>query len=160
LVARSLLFRALHDYEDVSPETKEHVRRVAREMGYTPNTFAQRLQKRQTDTIGLILPTFGPRFSDPFFSEFIAGMGNRAAQHGYNLLVSTRQPGEQELQAYRFNVQSNRVDGFIVVRTRRLDSRIDYLRETGFPIVSFGRIEGELDFSWLDSSPGRASSPP
>ena len=66
--------RALNNYGDVSPETKSMVLRVAEELGYTPNTLAQRLQKQRTDTIGLIIPTFGPRFSDPFFSELLAGI--------------------------------------------------------------------------------------
>ena len=92
--------RALHDYDDVSSETKEEVWRVAREIGYQPNTLAQRLQKQSSDTIGLIIPTFGPRFSDPFFSEVLAGIGNKANTLGYDLLVSTHSPGAQELEAY------------------------------------------------------------
>ncbi len=73
---------ALNDYSDVSEETKQLVRRVAQEMGYTPNIAAQRLRRRRTDTLGLILPAFGPRFSDPFFSELLAGIGNEAAASG------------------------------------------------------------------------------
>jgi LacI family transcriptional regulator len=148
--------RALHDYGDISAETKELVRRVAAEMGYTPNTLAQRLQKKQTDTLGLIMPTFGPRFSDPFFSEYIAGVGNKAATLGYDLLVSTHPPGPQELQAYRFNVQSHRVDGFILVRTRRNDPRVEYLCQVGFPFVAFGRIEVGNCFPWVDVDGERA----
>ena len=77
--------RALHDYDDVSPKTKEMVRQAAAEMGYTPSSFAQRLQKQKSDTIGLVLPTYGPRFSDPFFSEFLAGVGNKAGSQGYDI---------------------------------------------------------------------------
>ncbi|MGB7875782.1 MAG: LacI family DNA-binding transcriptional regulator [Anaerolineales bacterium] len=142
--------RALNDYDDVSAETKELIRRTAEEMGYVPNTLAQRFQKRKTDTIGLILPTFGPRFSDPFFSELLAGIGNKAANHRYDLLVSTHSPGEEELQAYRQTVRGNRVDGLVVVRTRKNDKRIEYLRSVEFPFVVFGRIEGELDFPFVD----------
>jgi len=142
--------RALADYDDVAEETKALVRRVANELGYTPNLLAQRLRKRRSDTIGLILPTFGPRFSDPFFSEFLAGVGNMAAEHGYDLLVSTQPPGERELQVYRQKVQGRQVDGFIIVRTRRQDPRIRYLCEIGFPFVAFGRTEGEMDFPFMD----------
>ncbi len=142
--------RALADYDDVSPDTKALVRRVADELGYAPNLLARRLQKRRSDTIGLILPTFGPRFSDPFFSEFLAGVGNMAAEHGYDLLVSTQPPGERELQVYRQKVQSRQVDGFVIVRTRRRDARIQLLRDLGFPFVAFGRTEGELDFPFVD----------
>ena len=142
--------RALNDFNDVSAETKELIRRTAEEMGYVPNSLAQRFQKRKTDTIGLILPTFGPRFSDPFFSELLAGIGNKAANQGYDLLVSTRAPGDEELLAYRQIVQGNRVDGLVVVRTRKNDKRIEYLRSTQFPFVAFGRVEGELDFPFVD----------
>jgi LacI family transcriptional regulator len=142
--------RALHDYADVSPETKELVRKAAKEMGYTPSTLAQRLQKKRTDTIGLIMPTFGPRFSDPFFSEFIAGIGNKAANLGYDLLVSTRPPGEQEMQAYHQNTESRRVDGFVIVRTRCQDPRIEYLIKAGLPFVAFGRTEDDLDYPYVD----------
>lgn len=141
--------RALADYDDVSTETKTLVRQVADELGYTPNLLAQHLRKRRSETIGLILPTFGPRFSDPFFSEFLAGVGNMAAEHSYDLLVSTQAPGDRELQIYRQKVQSRQVDGFVIVRTRRQDARILYLRDAGFPFVAYGRIEGEMDFPFV-----------
>lgn len=142
--------RALHDYDDVSQETKTRVRQAATEIGYRPNTVAQRLQKQTSDTIGLIIPTFGPRFSDPFFSEFLAGIGNTANRLGYDLLVSTRPPGDEELEAYQHMVGSRKVDGFICVRTRRTDPRIEFLCEIDFPFVAFGRVEGGCDFPYID----------
>jgi DNA-binding LacI/PurR family transcriptional regulator len=46
--------------------------------------------------------TCGPRFTDPFFSEFVAGIGNEAANYHYDLLVSTHDPdSESEKEAYR-----------------------------------------------------------
>lgn len=142
--------RALNDYNDISPQTKERVRQAAIEMGYRPSVLAQRLQKQRTDTIGFVLPTFGPRFSDPFFSEFLAGIGNRATQLGFDLLVSTRTPGEEELSAYRNYVQERRVDGFIIVRTRKKDDRIDYLKSANYPFVAFGRVKENFDYPFVD----------
>ena len=142
--------RALHGYDDVSPETRAMIVRVAEELGYTPNLLAQRLQKQRTDTLGFILPTFGPRFSDPFFSEFLAGIGNTAGEYGYDLLVSTQPPGEKELEIYRKKVMGRQVDGFIVVRTRCQDPRIQYLKEAGAPFVAFGRTESGLDYPFVD----------
>jgi len=142
--------RALHDFDDVSPETKAEVRSIAEELGYIPNIYAQRLQKKRTDTIGFIMPTFGPRFSDPFFSEFLAGIGNQAAELGFDLLVSTRPPGTMELQAYDKIVRSPRVDGFIIVRTRQQDQRIQYLSQMGIPFVAFGRMLDQNDYAYVD----------
>ncbi len=49
--------RALNDYDDVSPETKEIIRTAAERLGYHPNITAQSLQRRRTDTLGFIIPT-------------------------------------------------------------------------------------------------------
>jgi LacI family transcriptional regulator len=142
--------RALNDYDDVNPETKKMIQEIAKEMGYRPNIIAQRLQKQKADTIGFIVPTFGPRFSDPFFSEFLAGVGNMASDLGFDLLVSTQPPGEKESIAYQKMMDGQRIDGFIIVRTRRNDVRINNLLKQDFPFTVFGRIEGRNDFPYVD----------
>ncbi len=142
--------RALAGYSDVSEETRRQILQVARELGYEPNIIARQLQSRRTDTIALILPTYGPRFSDPFFSEFLTGVGNEAARLGFDLLVSTRPPGPSEEETYRKHLRGRRVDGFIIVRTRRVDPRIRWLQEYGTPFAVFGRTEGDNDFLYVD----------
>ncbi len=120
-VSAATVSRALAGYPGVAPATRQRVLQAAQEMGYHPNVTARRLQKQRTDTIGFIIPTHGPRFSDPFFSEILAGIGNQAADHRYDLLVSTRAPGAEEMEVYQRMVQERRVDGLLVVRTRRQD---------------------------------------
>ncbi len=142
--------RALAGTSSVAPETRDLVLSAAEEMGYHPNVMARRLQKQRTDTLGFVIPTFGPRFSDPFFSELLAGIGNEAAEHNYDLLVSTCAPGPKELQGYHRLVEERRVDGLLVVRTRRRDPRIAYLLEREFPFVAFGRSDLDVDFPYLD----------
>lgn len=142
--------RALAGYDDVSEATRRQIRQVALDLGYEPNITARQLQKQRTDTLALILPTFGPRFSDPFFSEFLAGVGNEAARHSFDLLVSTRPPGDEERAAYQKKIRSRRVDGFIIVRARRQDERIALLRQHQFAFAVFGRIEGDNDFPLVD----------
>lgn len=150
-VSVTTVSRGLAGYSDVAEETRERIRRVASDLGYFPNLTARRLQKRQTDTLGFIMPTFGPRFSDPFFSEFIAGIGTGAAEHDYDLLVSTHAPdSENELLAYKRAVRGGWVDGLIVVRTRENDARIKLLCENRFPFVAFGRTNCEVDFPYVD----------
>jgi LacI family transcriptional regulator len=143
--------RALAGYDDVAESTRQRVLEAAREKGYVPDITARRLQKGRTDTIGLVIPTSGPRFSDPYFSELLAGIGNEAARHKYDLLVSTCAPDTQEEDvAYRHKVEGRLVDGFLVVRTRIKDRRIQYLSSIDFPFVAFGRSDLDLDFPYLD----------
>lgn len=143
--------RALAGYDDVSSETKRRVKEAAAELGYYPNITARRLQKRRNDTLGFIMPTADPRFSDPFFSEIIAGIGNEAARHEFDLLVSTHAPeSPYERAAYERAARGGWVDGLIVVRTREDDARIKLLCQQGFPFVAFGRTDDELDFPYVD----------
>lgn len=142
--------RALAGYDDVAESTRQLVLKTAAEMGYHPDATARHLRSRRTDTIGFIIPTHGPRFSDPFFSEFLTGIGNKASEHEYDLLVSTCAPGAEELGAYERMVLGRRVDGLLVVRTRHRDPRIAYLVDQGFPFVAFGRSDLEADFPYLD----------
>jgi DNA-binding LacI/PurR family transcriptional regulator len=142
--------RALADFDDISPKTREEVQRVAREMGYEPNISARNLQKQRTDTIALIVPTANHlRFSDPFFSELLTGIVEKIAEEGFSLNISTSATGD-ESEMYLRHVRGRRVDGFIVVRTQRRDSRINVLRELNVPFVAFGRVEGDNDFHLVD----------
>lgn len=153
-VGRSIttVSRALNNYDDVSEATRELVKQTAKEMGYQPSSIAQRLRKQRTDTLGFIMPTYGPRFTDPFFSEFLAGVGNTAAKHGFDLLVSTRPPGDEEMDAYLKNIQSRRVDGFIIIRTRRDDPRITLLQKHNYPFAVFGRTAENNTFPLVDEN--------
>ena len=139
-VSITTVSRALAGYGDVAETTRQRVLQSAEEMGYVPDVTARRLQKGRTDTIGIVIPTSGPRFSDPYFSELLAGVGNEAAQDDFDLLVSTRPPDTPEEQAacHRM-VESRLVDELLVVRTRVRDRRPACLAETGFPFVACGR---------------------
>lgn len=133
--------RALMGYDDVADATRERVQSVALEMGYQPSHAARTLRRQRTETLALVLPTGSPRFSDPFFSNFIAGVGDEASHQHHDLLVSMASPGPQEEATYRRLVQSRRVDGFVLVRTRISDWRVECLLEEGVPFVAFGRSQ-------------------
>ncbi len=143
--------RALDGYDDVAEETRERVIRAAREMGYAPSRAARQLRRKRADAIGYILPTSKPRFADPFFSEFIAGLGDEAAMHNLDLLVSTAAPGEAaERQMYERWTQSRRVDGIVLSRMRLKDWRVKYLAEANFPFVVLGRTNLTIDFPHIE----------
>lgn len=139
--------RALDGYADVSAETRQLVIRTAREMGYVPNQAARQLRRRRSDTIGYILPADVPRFSDPFFAEFIAGLGDEASLHGFDLLVSTAPPGTPaERQAYERWTHSRKIDGLVLNRIRLQDWRVQYLSQIGFPFVTLERSVDEFEY--------------
>ncbi len=132
--------RALDGYDDVAEDTRQLVIRTAQEMGYAPNRAARQLRRKRSDTIGYILPASQPQFADPFFSEFIAGLGDALAESDYDLLVSTAPPGsERERLLYQRWVQGRKVDGFVLNRMRLYDWRAQYLAQQDVHFVSMER---------------------
>ena len=143
--------RALDGYDDVAEETRQRVIAVAHEMGYTPNQAARQLRRKRTDTIGYILPTDKPRFADPFFAEFIAGLGDEAAAHNFDLLVSSTPPStDVERQAYQRWVHGHKIDGLVINRLRLHDWRVQYLSQAGFHFVTLGRSLDPFDYASVE----------
>ncbi|MFZ5808717.1 MAG: LacI family DNA-binding transcriptional regulator [Chloroflexota bacterium] len=138
--------RALDGYTDVSEQTRQRVRQAAAEMGYFPNHAARQLRRHQSDTIGFVLPAGAPRFNDPFFAEFLSGIGDAAGKANYDVLVSVAAPDSQEEKVlYRRWIQERKVDGWLITRTRWQDWRIRVLTEAGIPFVCLGKsIDGNL----------------
>jgi LacI family transcriptional regulator len=131
--------RALGGYNDVSESTREKVIQAAHEMGYEPSYAARQLRRKRTDTIGYILPTSSPRFSDPFYANFLAGLCDAAAEHHMDVIVSSCSPGSSQEEAmYQHWVLSARVDGMVINRIRTYDWRVNYLAENHMPFVTLG----------------------
>ena len=144
--------KALNDHEDISLETRDLVKEVALSMGYRPNITAQRLQKRRTDTIALVLPVLSSRRADPFFVELLSGIADEATLKGFDLLVSTRSPGPEEHRAYHRLIDERHVDGVIITQPRRNDWRLDYLTKQATPFVAVGQFnpEAAIPGVWID----------
>lgn len=70
--------KALRDAPDISAATKERVRKIADELGYTPNVAARNLYLRRTSTIGMIVPAMGDNTAyDLIFNEVSAAAAAR-----------------------------------------------------------------------------------
>lgn len=143
--------RALDGYEDVAEETRQLIVKTAHELGYVPNQAARQLRRHRSDTIGYILPAETPRFSDPFFAEFIAGLGDEAFLHGFDLLVTAAAPGSQaEQQAYERWTHGRKVDGIILNRMHIRDWRVQYLAQSKFPFVTLERSLDHYDYPSIE----------
>lgn len=143
--------RALSGYDDVNEDTRRLIEAEAIRQGYTPNPHARALQGQHAQTLGFIVPTNDVRYADPFFTQFIAGIGTQAAKVGFDLLLSTQGPEPGELNLFRRVVSSKRVDGMILVRTRPRDPRIEYLLTTSMPFVVFGRTTDLEGYVYIDT---------
>ena len=75
----------------VSPATQEHVRKVARELGYRPSMSARNLRSGRAHIFGLVIPSI----EDPFFGAVVRGAQRGGTGRGYMVAVI-----ESRLPAY------------------------------------------------------------
>lgn len=138
--------RALDGYDDVAAQTRRLVIETANQMGYAPNRAARQLRRQKSETIGFILPSISKRFSEPFFTEFISGLGEELSARNFDLLVSNAKTDEGERDLYHRWVNSQKVDGFILNRIRRHDWRVNYLSQWGIPFAGLGRSQDGIRY--------------
>ena len=69
-VSISTVSRAMRDFPDVNPDTKQAVLEMAKQLDYQPNQVALSLVTRHTHSIGVIVPNL-----DYFFATITARIG-------------------------------------------------------------------------------------
>lgn len=152
-ISKSTVSRALSGDRRVKPETREKVLKLARELNYRPNPLASGLARRRSNIIGVITP-FAPRsLSDPFYLEFVGGIGDYAMTRGYSLLLSPtyeQRAGRDAGSTHVEMTEVHRVDGLILTEPRVDDERIEYLRANGVPFVFLGTPPQGEDVPWVD----------
>lgn len=139
--------RALDGYPDVAAETRRLVAETADEMGYAPNPTARQLRRQRGESVGFIMSTFSAGVSDPFFAEFISGLGDEAASQNLDLMVAAA-PAEsaEEQQTYRHWVRGRKVAGVLLNRLHLQDWRVNFLAQSGVPFVTLNRAQDNLDY--------------
>ncbi len=130
--------KALKNYPDVSLKTKNAVISLAKELNYTPNTFAVNLRTKESKTIGLIIP----EIVHHFFSNVINGIVEEAEKNGYLVIILQSNESlalEQKQVALLIN---KRVDGIIMSLSNESndDAHIKEILERGIPFVQFDKI--------------------
>jgi DNA-binding LacI/PurR family transcriptional regulator len=130
-VSHSTVSRALQNPGRLNPETAERVKRIAREMGYRPNSIGRSLATRRTYTIGVVVTTV----ADPFVSEVTAGVEEVAHTRGYAVfLANSNAEPDREISVVR-SFQDRRVDGVLVMASRVGALYMPLLAELNVPIV-------------------------
>ncbi len=142
--------RALNNYSDISPRTKERVLRIAAELGYRPLSQAQSIRTGRAKSLGFVLQTHDHDAHRPFLAGFLAGISRSANAKGWDLTLASSDSDQSTLDAIGRLVEERKADGFILPRPLKNDSRIEMLRTGNIPFVLFGRTEDHAACSWYD----------
>ncbi len=141
--------RALNGFPEVGAKTRLRVIQAATELGYTPNSNAQRLATGRAGAVGLIFRSGQNLMVDPHFTDFLAGLCSQLANSDIDLLFHIAPPGQQ-LTHYARIMNSGAVDGMLISAPEIHDQRIETLLARNFPFVVYGRQNGVVPYAFYD----------
>ncbi|MFE2553535.1 LacI family DNA-binding transcriptional regulator [Streptomyces sp. NPDC059355] len=147
-VSKSTVSDALQGSGRVAETTRDRVRAIAEELGYRPNSAAQRLRRARTGAIGLHLPRTATRLD--YYMTLAFGAVERAQEEGLDVVLlaptggSTRSFGPlgPTHSSGSSGPLASRVDGLLVIDPEIDDTAVPGLLGSGVPVVTGERYLG------------------
>lgn len=138
-VSSATVSRVINESGYVKEETKRKVLEAIEEADYVPNAIARSLSIRDSSSIGVIVPDI----ANEFFSGIISGIGERAANNQYNIvLFDTGELLEREHQCLMM-AESQRLSGLLITPISELDEvtrdKLIQFENKGIPVVLVDR---------------------
>jgi LacI family transcriptional regulator len=137
-VSRVTVSKALRGHPDISEKTAKLIRKVAAELGYSPNFIARNLSARRSNMLGVVIP----KIAHFFFGSVIEAMYNTAFDNKYETILTVSQENAERERKHIQTLVSMRVDGIIVsVSQQTTDVEIfKWVRKMGIPVLFVDRM--------------------
>ncbi len=132
-ISVSTVSYALNDGpRQVSPETKQRVLDVARDLKYRPNRMAQAMITGRSHTIGIVLPELVTNaLLSPYLHIALNAVANEAGRLGQDILIFTQHKDHGEIDFVN-SLHDGRVDGLIFFAPSTVDA-IEHVLDSGLP---------------------------
>ncbi|MCC2028898.1 LacI family DNA-binding transcriptional regulator [Microbacterium sp. YMB-B2] len=128
--------------ERVAPETVEKVHASIARLGFVRNDAARQLRAGRSKSIGLVILDI----RNPFFAEVVRGAEERAAEHGYSVLVANSDEKQQRESTHLDLFEEQRVAGVLITPVEEALPRLERMREHGIPAVLVDRESQDSRF--------------
>jgi len=145
-VSVSTVSRILNDKPDVAVNTRQRVKQVMDDLGFSPHALAQRLAVRRSRSIALVYP-LADQEGRGDVAIFIEKAAFAAEAENYLFSLAAAPPTESRLLSlYR----SAQVEGMILMEIHMDDWRVEVLKQNRYPFVMIGRCADNTDLSFID----------
>jgi len=109
----SLVLNNAPGVRSIPQETRDRVIEAAAKFDYRPSFYARSLRKRQTFTVGVLVP----ELSDHYATEVLAGVEELLIEEGYFYLTASHRRKPDLIEEYPRLLMDRSVEGFIVIDT-------------------------------------------
>ena len=138
-VSTSTVSRVCNNNPAISKETADRVRKAMAELGYEVSSQEPAIQQ-PIRMIGIVLPPSDKdAYENNFFLKAIRGISQVCNQRQTASTIITGEDYSELLRSVKTLHLSGRIDGFILLYSRKNDIINDYLCEQGIPYVIVGK---------------------
>lgn len=139
-ISKTTVSRALSGKGRISSETRARVAEYVRMAGYEAVSTSNKLERRPTHNLSLVIPPHFVQLDLPFLRKCMGGVCRMAAQREYDVLLcyASKDSGTSQLER---QLAANKVDGVILSRTLLNDPCLELVRGYGVPYVALGWLE-------------------
>lgn len=134
----------LNSQVPVSPDKAERIQRAIDALGYRVDQSARSLRRRQTQSVGLIIPDI----SNPFYAELARVLEHRLWDEGFQTFLCDSAHDAKRERAHFTNLLDRRADGIVVIYEGETSELPQLAAETSVPVVFLDRpVEGLISVS-------------
>lgn len=149
-VSIATVSRVFNNHPRVSPETRERVFEIARQLGYLPHVSAQSLARQKTHVVAAVVPVM----TNYFYMEVIRGMQDALHETEFDLMLyASPTPQEVDSQLQRA-AQRGRADGMLLFSTPITEKRQRLLQNSKQPVVLVDAFDEDYDSVSVDNIKG------
>ncbi|AEE15896.1 LacI family DNA-binding transcriptional regulator [Treponema brennaborense] len=131
-VSKTAVSFAFNSPERISSETYQRIMEIAEKMGYSPDPVARILAKRETKSIGILLPQSIPEtFQNPYITEILRGIGSVCDREGLSILVLSPFKG-----IIAHTILNAAVDGLVIIGVTGTSDVHAVCRQRNMPYVT------------------------
>src|ERR1035438_3515668 len=109
----SLVLNNAPGVRSIPQETRNRVTEAAAKFDYRPSFYARSLRKRQTFSIGVLIPDL----NDNYATQVLAGVEEFLIEEGYFYLTASHRRKPDLIEEYPRLLMERSVEGFIVIDT-------------------------------------------
>lgn len=136
-VSIATVSRALRNSHEVGEEMRQRVQKLAKELNYRPNPFAQSLRKEAPHIIGVVVPDLVTHY----YSAVLDGIESYARAYKYTVISSNSHEDHELEERAIDNFINLHVEGIIACLAQDTTdySHFEEIHEMGIPLVFFAR---------------------
>ena len=139
-VSTSTVSRVCNNNPAISRETADRVRKAIAELGYEISSPSEAPAPQPIKMIGIVLPPSDKEgFENNFFLKALRGISQVCNQRQTASTIITGEDYPELLRSVKTLHLSGRIDGFILLYSRKNDVIADYLCEQALPYILVGK---------------------